>query len=205
MAAYSIRCPVCRQKMPWNEADGFPSKCFNPECGHGIGNNRDNDDVVIPWIRTNQRTVAIDKVYRDMERGSEIRAQAAADMLGVPVAEMSALKITDMHDNQRPGDVADKPQVSTEMRSFMQENPQGPAQVGFGQGAAAGLHFSQFTSQGKYPNAGRRMQDIIRNDHPSNVLKHCVGVDAYTRQPVRPRTDVMSEIPANEVLTRRRR
>lgn len=49
-----------------------------------------------------------DSVYRGMERASEARAQMAADHLGVNASEMNHMKITDLRDNLRPGDVAAK-------------------------------------------------------------------------------------------------
>lgn len=102
--SYSLRCPICRGKFPWKDpTQGFPSKC--ELCGETIGVDVPDDVIVMPSLRS-AKMAATDKVYRDMERGSEVRAQAAADLVGAPVAEMSSLKITNLKDNQREGDIA---------------------------------------------------------------------------------------------------
>lgn len=51
-------------------------------------------------------TKSYDQVYRDMESASANRAQEAADLLGVPVSEVPNIKMTDMKDNTREGDIA---------------------------------------------------------------------------------------------------
>lgn len=91
-----LRCPLCREAFPWAPGAAFPERC--QVCKQRIGHDRDDDDIVMPFVRSNGRTASVDKVYRDMEAGSEIRAQAAADMAGVPVSEMAGLKITNMND-----------------------------------------------------------------------------------------------------------
>lgn len=47
-------------------------------------------------------------VYRSMESSSAERARMAAEHAGVPESEMSHLKITDLKDNMREGDIAAK-------------------------------------------------------------------------------------------------
>ena len=75
------------------------------ECEIELSHIVPDDVIVMPSLRS-AKMAATDKVYRDMERGSEVRAQAAADLVGAPVAEMSSLKITNLKDNQREGDIA---------------------------------------------------------------------------------------------------
>lgn len=103
---YSIRCNICRQKFPWRDpTKGYPTHCEC--CGEYIGVDVPDDVIVMPSLRS-ARMGATDKVYRDIEKGSEERARIAADLVGAPVAEMSSLKITDLNDRQREGDIAAK-------------------------------------------------------------------------------------------------
>lgn len=53
-----------------------------------------------------QQNQTMDRVYRGMESSSAARAQEAADLQGVPVSEMSNIKITNLKDNLREGDTS---------------------------------------------------------------------------------------------------
>lgn len=103
--AFQLRCPDCRKAFPWKPTAGMPEQC--PLCDVRIGNDRADDDVVMPFIRS-AKTTNNDKLYRDLEKGSETRAELAAQQLGVPVSDMLAMKMTDMNDSQREGDIAAK-------------------------------------------------------------------------------------------------
>lgn len=107
--ALQLRCPKCRQAFKWdNPKAGFPDHCLL--CKEFIGVEQPDDGVVVipmPFIRS-AKTGKTDKLYRDMEKGSEVRAQLAAEAAGCSVSDMSALKMTDMKDNQREGDIAAK-------------------------------------------------------------------------------------------------
>lgn len=94
----TIKCGLCREKFPWPKDTKFPDYCAC--CGKYIGHGRDDDDIVMPFIRTNGKSASVDKVYRDMEAGSEFRAQMAAEQAGVPVSEMAGLKITNLNDRR---------------------------------------------------------------------------------------------------------
>jgi hypothetical protein len=132
---------------------------FCAHCGGRVGNDREDDDVVMPFIRTSAKTQVVDKVYRDMESGSEFRAQEAARMLSVPVSDMSALKITNMNDHQKPGDLA-VPRVDNEVSRFMDAHPR---ISGFNSEAA--LAYSGQVMTGPQPNAGARMRTFLQNYH----------------------------------------
>ena len=90
-----------------------------------------------------------DKVYRDMERASEGRAEQAAEMAGVPVSEMSHLKITNMRDNVQVGESAAMPVVNDVTRQMDAIAARG-GQIGFANGA----DFAATTNSGPYPRAG---------------------------------------------------
>ena len=161
--AFKLRCPVCREKFFWNPKEKHPAEC--PICHVHIGHDRADDDVVSPSLRS-LRTVANDAVYRYMEKSSEVRAEQAAEMAGVPVSEMSGLKITNMKDNLRPGDIAAMPVNNPVTQQMEMLNARG-GQFGFG-GGANGIGFSQSTSTGPEPNAGLRTMIGVRQDHASH-------------------------------------
>src|SRR5215469_10686604 len=94
---HRVQCPQCAHKF---YAISIWGCC--PECGYEA---EEPDDTVIslPAIRA-ATTKATDQVYRDMETASIKRAEDAARMAGVPVSEMSHLKITNMRDNVQTGE-----------------------------------------------------------------------------------------------------
>lgn len=99
---FVVRCPACRAKLVWTSARPIPATC--PLCDAQVASVRPDDEICLPAIRT-QATKNNDKLYRDMESGSEARAQIAANQLGVPVSEMSDMKITNLND-RRDSEVA---------------------------------------------------------------------------------------------------
>ena len=154
--AFQIRCAICRQAFPYKPTDGMPELCPNPQCQSRMASDRADDDIVMPFIRS-ARTDATDKVYRDMEKGSETRAQIAAEMTGASVAEMSGLKITDMNDRQRPGDIAAL-QPTPEMGQHFQSNG---AEFMAGNAAGAVAVNGQVTN-GIVPRAGATAVEKLR-------------------------------------------
>lgn len=117
--ALQLRCPKCRKAFRWTASAGFPDQC--PLCNEDVGGNRADDDIVIPFIRS-AKTDRTDQVYRDIERGSEVRAELGAQAAGCSVSDMAALKITDMRDNQREGDIAAKLVPTPDEGKFFQPN-----------------------------------------------------------------------------------
>lgn len=93
--AVLLKCPICREKFKYDVTDGWPDNC--QVCGADI-NNRVPDNVVVVPAFLSQKSKNNDKVARDIMDGSETRAGLAAAMAGVPVSEMSNLKITDLND-----------------------------------------------------------------------------------------------------------
>jgi hypothetical protein len=107
-----VQCPECANKFYSKTVYGM---C--PFCGHEA---EEPDDTVIslPAIR-NATTKATDKVYRDMETASIHRAEEAARVAGVPVAEMSHLKITNLRDNVQNGETYAVPQPVNDVTKQM--------------------------------------------------------------------------------------
>jgi len=156
---FSLRClnPDCRYKFPWDPLQGWPDFC--QKCKQGMENER--DDVVMPFIRSSARVKAVDQVYRDMEKGSEIRAQQAAELVGASVSDMSALKITDLKDNQRQGDIAavESEAAMNRIKQFAPKSTIGFAEggQGFTDGVASGaIKIGDKVYTGIEPAAGAR-------------------------------------------------
>lgn len=153
--AYVIVCNACRHRTPWNPVQAHPARC--PQCHVSFGEERADDDVVMPFIRS-PKTTSADKLYRDMERGSEVRAEIAAQATGAPVSEMSSLKMTDMKDNLREGDISAKLVPEAGLGSHFQPN---------GAEHAAGTASGAVSINGKIttgiePRAGIRAMSAIQ-------------------------------------------
>ena len=113
--------------------------------------DRADDDIVMPFITSSQlaeRAKRSDDVYKQLETGSEVRAHMAAEHLGVPMADVADIKITNLRDARNPGEVA-APPVSNEITKVMDKG------IGGFQGAN-GSQFAEGTKVGHYPNAGAR-------------------------------------------------
>lgn len=156
-----LRCPFCRDAFPWESDLPWPKAC--PLCAEAIGiPDRGDNGVVMPFIRS-PRMKQTDKIYRDMEVGSEVRAEKAAELTGSSVADMSALKITNMNDGMRAGDVASmEARAADEAMKRLQAAS--PAPVGFtpnGSGYSDGVSSGAINVNGRIttgiePNAGAR-------------------------------------------------
>jgi hypothetical protein len=129
--AFVLRCPKCRDTFPYSASDGMPDIC--PLCKEFVGSG-DNTVISMPMIRS-AKTKSADKLYRDMERGSEVRASKAAEMLGIDASDMSALKMTNMSDSAREGESSAPPLpvAADDMGKFFQPNGQE-----YGAGTASG-------------------------------------------------------------------
>jgi hypothetical protein len=195
-----LRCSDCREAFHWPANKDWPRNC--PLCGARQHSDEaqermDGDIVCMPSLRS-AGTKANDKVYRDMETGSEFRAQAAAEMAGVPASEMSALKITDMKDNTKPGEIA-APPLNNSVTQFMNANPQVSGFVGASDGRGVGYSQMAHTGPADTRNVGARMRTKLQELHPQQVAKYMAGPDALNpRRTVAPSTDVVSERPGVE-------
>ncbi|MDE2099017.1 MAG: hypothetical protein KGL39_17315 [Patescibacteria group bacterium] len=123
-----------------------------------MGEPKSNDVISIPAFLS-ARSRSIDQVYRDTERSSQVRAEKAAEMAGVPVSDMSDLKITDLRTNTYEGDMAIKPVVNAVTQQMDMINARGGA-VGW-QGSN-GVEYSQAVQTGPHPNMGAKMRSAIQ-------------------------------------------
>ena len=183
MPRFQIRCPGCRKPFPWDPAIDLPERCPLKGCGYVAAKRDpevDEDGVIViaaPFIGS-ARTKRTDASYRELETSSANRAQMAADMLGVPASEMSHLKVTNLRDNTRPGEVAAMPVVNdvTRQMDFLRQRG---GNVGFG------AEVSQFGPSimtggielngkplvsGVEPSAGARMRKMLHQHH--ETLSH---------------------------------
>jgi hypothetical protein len=149
----------CRRKFEWEPTKPHPDDC--PLCGVYIGTSG-KPEVAAPYI-TSVLTKRTDAVARDIMDGSERRAEMAAAMAGVPVSEMSELKITNLRDNAGIGEnsVVEAP---NEVRNFMQSAP-ASAGLGLATGSANIAAYRAGAASGPEAGAGRRMMNAVRDRH----------------------------------------
>ena len=153
-----VQCPECANKFYAKTVYGV---C--PYCGHEA---EEPDDTVIPMPSLRSATTgATDKVYRDIETASIHRAEEAARMAGVPVSEMSHLKITNLRDNVQNGETYAMPirNAVTDRMAQMQSMGQ---QTGFVDGSG----FAANVNQGYAPRAGAQVLDKLNPNSRSNKL-----------------------------------
>jgi len=121
-------CPDCNAEfkfMHMTKDEPVPDYC--PHCGNFMGTG---PIQLPPFIAIkSQRTKNADKTYRDMETGSETRQQLAAEMTGLDKADLNSIKITDLKDHLKPGDIAAK--VPTNPVSEMMDANKGNPNIGF--------------------------------------------------------------------------
>jgi hypothetical protein len=159
-----LKCPECRHMIPMPEGR-WPEKC--EACGL-VMDLPDDNVIAMPFLGS-IKTKLTDGVYRDLEKTSEHRAQLAADAAGVPVSEMSDLKLTNIRDT-REGEVAAIP-VNNSVTQQMDLIKARGGQTGFGatvdMGAIQGgaITIQGQTVRGIEPNAGartrKRLQDVL--------------------------------------------
>ena len=154
--AFALRCPECRKCFKWEVSKPDPRYC--PLCSADLGEPPDDDVISIPAFLS-AKTKANDKVYRDIETSSIVRMEKAAEAAGVPVSEMSDLKITNMRDNGREGDIAAVPVVNDVTRQMDALNQRG-GQFGW-QGSNA-AEYSGAVQTGPYPNVGAKLRSSIQ-------------------------------------------
>lgn len=148
-------CPECREKFPWAKNTAFPRYC--PCCRADIGTDVADDEIVMPFIRSSQRTAqaqSADDVYRQMEQGSQARAEMAASHLGLSASDMSDLKITNIRDASKPGEIAAVPVVN-DVTKVMDRG------IGGFQGNN-GAEFARGTNIGLYPRAGAKTMNGLQ-------------------------------------------
>lgn len=179
---FVVKCPGCKQKIKWL-ADDPPDDC--PACGHSLASDRADDDVVCPNILSFASRCQ-DGVYKMMEKSSEHRMYQAAEMAGCDASDMKDLKITNLRDNMKQGEIAAMPVVNDltrHMDAMRAANPN--VHVGFGSdhnsiameyaaGAASG-HIAQGVPGSILPRRGAQVGTAL-------TLGHAGRMDAVLQQ-----------------------
>lgn len=160
MAIYKNRtfgCPECEGEFTVFMADGeaYPRHCLL--CGAYVG----ADPEPIPYFsRVGKATDGShDKIYRAMEDASIGRAEQAAEMMGTSVAEQSNIKITNMSDSRKEGDVSYMAPAPTPIQSFGQT----PSNIA-AMGGAQGLATANMIKQGG-GSVGHKVMDGFKQSH----------------------------------------
>jgi hypothetical protein len=153
-----LKCPKCREKFKYDVADGWPDNC--QICGEDI-NNRVPDNVVMVPAFLSQKSKNNDKVARDIMDGSETRAELAASMAGVPVSEMSSLKVTNLND--RNDTLHSAVEVRNEVTQRMDAMQQAGLPTGFGTNAADAMGRAAQAHTGDAPYAGLRAMKNLQS------------------------------------------
>lgn len=177
---FALVCPHCKKKFKWNPLDGMPENCAL--CGEFVGQTRGDEEIHMPAFLS-AATRANDNLYRQVEHASEQRSYAAAEKLGVDVADVAGdLKITDLRSTMHEGAVAAVP-VQNEVTQVMANAD--PRQSPWGFNSAAGLGYSGGVQAGPLPNAGARTQSVL-NAHHAEISRGSAVSDRPALETVQP-------------------
>lgn len=159
--AVVLQCPICEDKFRWDfaEKSKWPTKC--PSCHEVIHEDKPDDEICMPAFLS-AKTKRTDAVYDQMAAGSEVRAQAAADLAGCSVADMSSLKITDLKSTKHQGEVA-APQVVNDVTIRMDQMRARGLPTGYGVPNAQ--EYAGAVSTGAFANSGAMIHNSVRDSH----------------------------------------
>lgn len=184
--AVVLQCPVCEDKFRWSfaEKSKWPTHC--PSCREEIHEDKPDDVICMPAFLS-AKTKRTDAVYDQMAAGSELRAQAAAEVAGCSASEMSALKITDLKSTRHEGAVAQAPVVNDVTIRMDQMAARG---LPTGYGVPNAQEYASQVSAGAFANSGAMIHNTVRDSHAA--ISHGVAVSEIPvidakGVPVRPR------------------
>lgn len=147
-------CPDCEQQFAYAvDPDGRDGPDFCPKCGSNLSDNPPDE---VELQRMNIQTIKGkigDQVYRQMETAADARIEEVAEKYGMDKSELSDMKITNMRDNMREGDIAaitPAPKVPLAIQNF--QNP------------AAVSAFTQGSMSGPYAGAGNAARQMVNNN-----------------------------------------
>lgn len=157
----AYKCPDCEQIFRHgHHPNDSPPPNYCPLCGSYVG--EEPPPVFIPQAPAIGRKRSADAVYRQMEVASVERARQAAKMAGVDEKEMSHLKITDMKDRLREGDIAAVTPV-TPVHRMLDQTAQS---TGFSSAAQQqGMAYAAAAQSGPFPRAGDRARQGVTASH----------------------------------------
>lgn len=163
-------CPDCSGTFRFlHHPAEEPPPNFCPLCG----SNMNVEPVFVPLAPHIGRTIGktADNVYRQMEEASAANMEAAAELGGGDTSDYSALKVSDMADYLRPGDVAAK----------MPANPvsEHMAKTGVGgfQPGMTGAEYAANVRVGVFPRQGETTRVDLVSGHSARAR----GIEAAGR------------------------
>lgn len=166
----TLSCPSCSGEFDhffMKSDDPYPRFCslcgFDTQAPVGKGRRRKKLAAMpsAPRIEGSGARKNVDGYYRAVEEGGEHRANVAESM-GLSSEDARTLKVTDMRDNMREGDIAEKPVVNDVTMAMDRINQIRPGSVGF---QANGAQYSGEVQGGPFPNAGARTMQGLRRAH----------------------------------------
>ncbi len=162
-------CPDCDGQFNYMQhpSDAPAAPRFCPLCGF---DTEADDDTFTKAITAPHIGKPIgkagDRTYRQMEAQAEERITAAVEMTGQDRADFNDMKITNLQDNLREGDVAAMPMPVNDVTRRMDEMRARGIPVGFG---ADGAGFAEATRTGPSPYAGLAASNMVKQFHQENA------------------------------------
>ena len=163
MPIRTYECPDCEKQFSFlhlKSDEPPPNNC--PHCGSYVGPDQTPLPALVNFPTKTSKSA--DAVYRAMEDSSAVRAQEVERLTG---EDASHIKITDLRDNQRPGDIA----------AVSRSNPVSEAMksasgiVGF-QGHQEAAGFASATGTGPFPHIGNATREKLGASH--HEIRHAV-------------------------------
>ena len=151
---------------PSIEQDPVPRFCPTCGCDGEAVDTPFEREVTAPHI-SNAKALSPDMVYRNMEGQAEERIQMAAELTGQPVGDFKDMKITDLKDNLKAGEIAAVAMPQNDVTMRMDQMAQRGIPVGFvGNG---GQGFAQAAHTGPHPHAGLGAAVQVQQHFQHNV------------------------------------
>ena len=160
MAKYlHLECPDCGGTFKWlRHPSDEPLPNFCPRCGSNLA----AEPVFVPEAPHVAKTIGktADGVYRQMEQASRDHQYLAAEMTGDDPSDYAAMRLNDMPDYLRAGDIAAK--IPTGPNPVSDAIAKGIGGFNFGQ---TGAEYAQATGVGAFPHAGEATRQMLSGAH----------------------------------------
>lgn len=170
----TYKCPDCDGEFDFlHHPSDEPPPDHCQLCNAYMGDEPPKAPVLVLKIGT-AKGKNPDRIVRQMEDASHERAVMAAEMTGASVADMSAMKITDLRPSKREGDVAAP--SATQSQANLSYNVMGQS-VGPEMQSARAKEFADATTSGPNALTTRSMIDSLQSSgrHGANVARLTAG------------------------------
>lgn len=169
MAKYrSYICPECQGQFSFlHHPSDEPPPRFCPLCGHDSHAEeavvRDFiAGIVAPHVQNRIVVQAVDGTYRGMQNAAEAQIDRAVEMTGEDRSEFDNMKLNNMRDDMREGDIAAVPVDNSVSRAMTAA----PNISGFQNPQA--MAFAAQAHTGSDAHAGAKMAGTLRRNHAAN-------------------------------------